>query len=481
MKHKANKPISLILAVLILIMMFTGCAAGETSTSTFTGAAGKEASPLKICVDLGSFREIYDPAWANQKIKGDQHHAMTLFEADFKSYLQMNSLDPIELEIEYIPEHTPEGNPERETTIARLRTEIMSGEGPDIFLMGSNDSEIEPLFIVPEKNMANGAFLPLNDYIENAEFMEFDKLVPGIMSAGQYDGEQYILPLSYTMPLTFYNGDEVQHTASKTMTWEQMLKGEVYLRNAAYVFCENGNINLMGPFLLNSLGKIADYENDKLLLTEEELLKRTEEMIALEHDRFYSEDTGPELPENCQVYLRYGFERFVKWRGYPPEKPKHLAEETDAELQPLEGPFTIVPMYSDDGGAMATILTYAAINANTNQPEKAFYVLDYIFGLKSQQSSSVFQLTCDDATPVHMDLLQEAYPLTYIGTYNLHERTYKEWREIQENITGAAFSNVFFYELEAMYNKCGYAKRKGESYDEIVAETYNMLKQIMAE
>ena len=82
---------------------------------------------------------------------------------------------------------------------------------------------------------------------------------------------------------------------------------------------------------------------------------------------------------------------------------------------------------------------------------------------------------------MHMDLLQEDYPLTYIGTYNLHEGTYKELREVQEQITGAAFSNVFFYELDALYNKCSYAERKGESYEEIVSETYNRLRQIIAE
>ena len=68
MKHKAKKLISLILAILMFIAAFTGCTGGETGAAAFTGTAGKEAGPLKICVDLGSFREIYDPAWANQKI-----------------------------------------------------------------------------------------------------------------------------------------------------------------------------------------------------------------------------------------------------------------------------------------------------------------------------------------------------------------------------------------------------------------------------
>ncbi len=464
MKDMINKTISILLAVLLFMLVFVGC-------------SEKETGPLRICVDLGSFLEVYDPGIGNGTGDGDQQHAMRKFEADFKAHLQMNSLEPIELEIEYIPQHIDGGNSERDTTIARLRTEIMSGKGPDIFLLGSNRRDIEPLFKVPEKNIANGVFLPLNSYIENAEFMEFDKLVPGVMSAGKSNGEQYILPLTYTMPLTIYNGNEVQDTASNTITWKQMLEGEEYLRNAAYFFPE---IEYGDLFLQNSLGQIVDYENDKLLLTEEELLERTEKMIALEHNRSYSDDVNPELPTNWQVNLCYGFDQLARWRGYRPDL-RPFEEEIGTSLLPLEDPFTIVPMYSDDGGVIATVLTYAAINANTKQPEKAFYVLDYLFGLKRQQSSDVFHLTCTDAIPVHMDLMQEEYPLLYLGTYCLEEGTYNEWREILKVITGANFTSEIYYELESMYRKCAYTAGKGGSYDGIVAETYDILKQIIAE
>ena len=468
MRRMMYKLISIILAVLLFMTMFTGC-------------AGKETGPLKICVDLGAFSEISDYGMGLISEERGQQYAMQQFEADLTAYLEANSLDPIELEFEFIP--GPE-DAERDTAIARLRTEIMSGKGPDIFLLGSNSRDMEPLFKVPEKNMANGAFLPLNEYIENAQFMEFEKLVPGVMSAGQYDGEQYILPLTYTMPLTLYNASEVQHTTSETMTWEQMLEGEDYLRHAAYFYSATGFVDL---FMLNSFGQIADYENDTLTLTEEELLKRTEEMIALENIRFHDEDAQNALPTNWQIYLCYGFDQLAKWGGYRPSSQNLFAGETDETVPTLDDPMTIVPMYSDDCGAMATVLTYAAINANTTQPEKAFFVLDYLFGLESQQSSSVFHLTCVDAVPVHMDLMQEEYPLKYraysrdLGHYYLNDGTYENWREVQEQITGAVFSGELYYTLESMYTKCSYAARKGESYDTIVAETYNTLKQIMAE
>lgn len=138
MKHRVNKPMALLLAVMIIITMFAGC--GE-----------KETGALRICVDLSMFSPVYQPGMGNKIDGSDQQTIMELFEAEFASYLKMNNLEPIELEIEYIPEYVREGNPERDTAIARLRTEIMSGNGPDIFILGDNDRNVEPLFSIPEK------------------------------------------------------------------------------------------------------------------------------------------------------------------------------------------------------------------------------------------------------------------------------------------------------------------------------------------
>ena len=205
-----------------------------------------------------------------------------------------------------------------------------------------------------------------------------------------------------------------------------------------------------------------------------------EKFIVLEQERFYSEDDATELPSNWQMCLCYGFDELAKWGGYKPNV-------IDEELKIVDDPLTIVPMYSDDGGITATVLAYAAINANTKQPDKAFFVLDYIFGLEFQQTSPVFQLLCTDALPVHMDLLAMECPLQYhyntpmLGGYYLEDGTYEEWCEARDSITDAVFADEVYYTLEAMYNKCSYAERKGESYDGIVADTYDALKQLVSE
>lgn len=79
----------------------------------------------------------------------------------------------------------------RDQQLQRLRTEILAGKGPDIFLTDVynhvvGDAEIGkwgvegkgPLFNFPAQAMKNRLFLPLDDYIAQAQFMEFDQLTP---------------------------------------------------------------------------------------------------------------------------------------------------------------------------------------------------------------------------------------------------------------------------------------------------------------
>ena len=91
----------------------------------------------------------------------------------------------------------------RKTVLQRIRTEIMAGEGPDVFLMRytpawkfaaggvmiENDYEgTDFLFRYPEKAMETGLFLPLDEYIENnAELGEWDEIVQPVLDAGRPD------------------------------------------------------------------------------------------------------------------------------------------------------------------------------------------------------------------------------------------------------------------------------------------------------
>lgn len=95
----------------------------------------------------------------------------------------------------------------------------MSGSGPDVFIMRCDEKASwhteQALFQIPEQAIESGLFLPLDDYIENAQFIEWDKLTPIVMEAGRNEEGQLILPLTYNIPITFFRAPDVSHTPSK--------------------------------------------------------------------------------------------------------------------------------------------------------------------------------------------------------------------------------------------------------------------------
>ena len=94
-------------------------------------------------------------------------------------------------------------------------------------------------------------FLPLDSYIEKAQFMEWDKLTPVVMDAGRTEKGQFLLPMTYTVPAVAFRRSDVEHTPSKDMKWEDMLLEGPHISLAAV-----GGIDYIG----NALAPVADYE-----------------------------------------------------------------------------------------------------------------------------------------------------------------------------------------------------------------------------
>jgi hypothetical protein len=83
----------------------------------------------------------------------------------------------------------------RETMLTQLRTQVMAGKGPDLFIMAS-DPNVQALFQDPEKTMRGGAFCDVLPLFRQAEISMDDFIAP-VMAAGQVNGKQYIVPLFY--------------------------------------------------------------------------------------------------------------------------------------------------------------------------------------------------------------------------------------------------------------------------------------------
>lgn len=120
----------------------------------------------------------------------------------------------------------------REIAMDRIRTEIMAGGGPDVFIVTTQGSN--SLFPIPEKAMQEGVFLPLDTYIQDMAQSEWDKLTPAVLEAGRTDEGQVLVPMMYTLPITIYKKEDVPEAPPAGTTWQEMLSDETnILRNAA--------------------------------------------------------------------------------------------------------------------------------------------------------------------------------------------------------------------------------------------------------
>ena len=442
-------------AVLIIVGMFSSC---------------KEPEPLRILVDADA-REF------------SEHSCKKMMEEFVEIATVLGGPSDVIVEV------LPDLDEERETAIQRIRTEIMAGDGPDLFIVRSNKgmNSLELLFPIPEKAMANGLFLPLDDYIEKAQFMEWDKHTAAIMAAGRDAYGQQMIPMVYTTPLTFFRESDIPEVKpEKETTWQDMLEDESGVLPTATTWFHRGEEEYNfeysdGHYLDYILGDLADFETDKLLFTEDELLQRVTEVIEME--KAYAADKFEHVPKHYQTRMHVGYD-YALDHGFPIGRWVDTRSWGDDPYRGIrfEDAQTMIPIYSDDGGVTATIAAFAAINANTKRADDAFFILDLLFSREWQQKLDLYSTYFGGGAagiPVHEDLMQIQYPVDdifYITTDN-----FEEYSRVREQITRAYFRGDFTDSFDELYKQCKVAYEQDEDLMPIVSEFYEKLKIMMAE
>lgn len=152
--------------------------------------------------------------------------------------------------------------------LTRIRTEIMAGKGPDVFLMmPSLLPDREMLFPIPKATMERHVFLPLDELRDSSEHIEWDKINPQILSAGQGSEGQMLLPMYYSLDMGV-SGEAVDLPA----TWENAISGNTPVLSQAY-----GSAFHFGRFRNLAFTDVANYEKETMTITEEELGQRMKE------------------------------------------------------------------------------------------------------------------------------------------------------------------------------------------------------------
>lgn len=345
--------------------------------------------------------------------------------------------------LEYLPgfgtsfttyeEQIPTEGAERENAITRIKTEIMAGKGPDLFLCEQDiyaldgvgyygmSSGSDPFFTFPEKAMKNRLFLPLDDYIENAEFMEWDKFLPVLVEAGQNEEGQQIIPMSFSFEALYVDREKYGlEDWDRSMSWEEMRESD----NPALQYATSSRIHSV-------VGRVMEPGADEPMFTEEELLGYMRDYV------------GP-LPNEPEYYAGLYEDDTVytgaMLRALLPNPDITYSSSDMANMFSMgkDSPdYRIIPARNVKGGVTANINEFAAINRNARHPDLAFKIVDYVMSTRNQQESSLFESRVMQGMPVHMDIGSEEFPID--KHWYMSEANFKEYCAARDEITEARF------------------------------------------
>ncbi len=348
----SKRLLSLILA-LLLAFTVPGCTApegepedSEPSSETVTDGAESGTVTILTYSNFGT---------------GDSASFFWQFES-FAAYVHSDiKLEVIDINVD--------DQAELDALCTQLKTEIMAGKGPDIYILPTTNYTFtdskgntvfqESFFGDINEAMYNNLFLPLDSYLPDSEYIKMENYPEEVMAAGRTAEGQVIMPLAYTYDLFLLDKAKMKDPELSYNSFDELLS------------C--GDTNLLGTLMASRYswfrslwGDIADYESGNLLITEEsilEMLKKTD---------------GSKLPyshSSDRIALDYYYEDFF---GIEPPSFSLCNSTLQKWYENMD---SVYPAYipNNDNGITAFVPLFAAINANSKHPEKAFRILELFF------------------------------------------------------------------------------------------------------
>jgi ABC-type glycerol-3-phosphate transport system substrate-binding protein len=453
--HNRSKRAVILLFALILVLH--GCRSTD-NPSTVSDIPVEESS-IRVLIDLDVTGNILSPS-AEEALK-----QFIESEDGYQSFTKtVKSLGgPAQLKLEF----PPVSGERRDAYLTGLRTEIMAGKGPDVFICAGGPSYVmdytqmqdggisgnweSPLFPFPQQAMKRNTFLCLDEYIKDFQFSDCKNFAPAIMEAGKYEDKQYLLPMSYTMPVTIFKESDVQHTHTKDMTWQDMLDDSPELQAVAVM---DSSIYMSTAFM-----SLTDSDKDELPFSEQELLEFMTEKIHMERE-LVSSNSASDYSSNI---LSLGFDKRLAEDVFPPEEP-----------------LTMIPCYSQQGGYVATVTSFVAVNANTEYPKAAAFLADYVLS-EDCQKSVLYSYILGTAVPIMDSLLQEGKGLKYLDkSWGLSQKNYDEFCSLRDDIARAEFSTQLNIEFQRLYVEIMDSADK-KSIESLVHDAYMRMSMELAE
>ena len=222
----------------------------------------------------------------------------------------------------------------RQARMKRLRTQIMSGKGPDVYLLPTGSQvilrkgdeplyvPIDPLFHDVTHTMELGTFFDLSALYDADTDLNTTALKPEIMEAGCRDGHRWVLPLRFDIPVIYTQPEQAQAMGiPETLFHQDFLTIAQTLcdQNSPFYLCAG----LVFPQQLDYLAPLVDYSTGQVLLSRQQLgqyLRLCQQGTAVAQEDFRS---------RCKITDDH---RFAAWW----DKKKHERYRTDYERGSVE-------------------------------------------------------------------------------------------------------------------------------------------------
>ena len=210
----------------------------------------------------------------------------------------------------------------------------------------------------------------------------------------------------------------------------------------------------------NLFGELADYRNDEISFTEDELLLRYSELRDLKRLRDQQDLNGLYKEKGGTTLLDIG----------APSIPL-LGDKLD-DSSPN---YIMIPQYNLTGGVTANITSFAAINRNTKYPELSFRMLDCLLSKDVQSRCPIYGNVM--GTPVHMDLPQRNQPAQTVfgGTWYMSEWNFAQFSSLRGQVNEVKF----YTELDELLIRI--SEEGSKPLDKVVHDNYMKMQMMLAE
>jgi len=447
-KTNCTKLTALLIILALLCALFTACS--QDNDSSRTGPDVQSSQPSDIA-DTGAGEKPTLTVLADfpERNPGGDIHG---------SLMDIPGIDDYELRMEYVPNTEPD----RANYITRANVELMSGKGADVFLvdcyMGNLLESVEgPLFNYPQKLMENRIFLPLDGYMENAQFTEFDKLLPIVMEAGRNGEGQQILPMTFVLTAATCLKEGYDLPDPVPATHEDMLaSGDPLLDCMARPQTNN---------LLMYLGQPADFVEEELSFTEDELFDLAMEyygMVQTSRTGGYDSISGYEWENGCRRGTGAVLDYYLFGTG-----------SGDDQVMVIAGP-------NRTGGVTAGIGSYGAVNRNTEHPDMAFAVLDRLLSRNNQRSNNMYGLLTGMPMDVEVGSFDNRF--TWGNPWHMNDWNFQQYVQARDKIDAVKFYTPLDREAEiTLAEACQAEDASEDSIRRAVHSTYTTMKMMLAE